>query len=67
MTIVNLDAVDAEELAEILEYFMRRLEIIAEHGLSALVFEQCGHYDIDDLRADATRLIQTLRTTKLSP
>jgi hypothetical protein len=67
MTNVMLDAVDAIELAEILEYFVERLDILADHGLAELLFADCSTYDLDDLRADAARLINRLHTSPLTP
>jgi hypothetical protein len=67
MTTVTLDALDAVELAEILEYFVERLDILAEHDLATLLFNQCSPYDIDDLRADVTRLIHRLHTSPYTP
>jgi hypothetical protein len=67
MTTVALDATDAVELAEILEFFMQRIDVLAEHDLAAPFFSQCSPYGIDDLRADVTRLIERLYTSKLTP
>jgi hypothetical protein len=67
MTTVTLDALDAIELAEILEYFMERLDILAEHDLAKLLFADCTPYGIDDLRADVARLIDRLHTSPLTP
>jgi hypothetical protein len=66
MTNVTLDAVDAVELAEILEFFMQRLDTLAEHDLAAFFFRQCSPYGIDDLRADVARLIKRLYTSPLT-
>jgi hypothetical protein len=63
VTNIILDAVDAIELAEILEYFMERLDIVAEHDLAKLLFADCSPYDLDDLRADVARLIDRLYTS----
>ena len=54
-TTVSLDVVDTVELAEILEYFTERLDVLADHGLATLLFTQCSPYGLDDLRAGATR------------
>ena len=68
MTTVTVDAVDAIELTEILEYFIERLDVLAEHDLAELQFNQySGAYDIDDLRADLTRLIHQLNSSPSSP
>jgi hypothetical protein len=66
MTNVMLDAVDTIELAEILEYFVERLDILAEHDPAKLLFADCSTYDLDDLRADAARLIHRLHTSPLT-
>jgi hypothetical protein len=42
MTTVTIDALDAFELAEILEYIMERLDILAEHDLARLLFAECS-------------------------
>ena len=67
MTTVTLDAVDAVELAEILEFFMQRLDILAEHDLAAFFFSQCDPYGLDDLREDVARLIERLYTSPYAP
>ena len=63
MTNIILDAVDAIELAEILEYFMEQLDILAEHDLAKFLFADCSPYGLDDLRADVARLIDRLYTS----
>jgi hypothetical protein len=65
MATVTIDALDAIELAEILEYFMERLDIRAEHDLGTLLFAACSPYGLDDLRADFTRLINRLHTAPM--
>jgi hypothetical protein len=67
MTIVTLDAVDAVELAEILEFCMQRLDILAEHDLAASFFSQCDPYCLDDLREDVARLTHRLYTSPYAP
>jgi hypothetical protein len=67
MNNVILDAVDAIELAEILEYFMERLDVLAAHGLAKLLFADCSPYRLDELRADTARLINRLQTSPTSP
>jgi hypothetical protein len=67
MTNVMLDAVDAIELADILEYFVERLDVLADHDLANLLFANCSTYRLDDLRADAARLINRLHTSPLTP
>jgi hypothetical protein len=67
MTTITLDALDAVELTEILEYFIERLDDLAEHDLAELLINQChSAYDIDDLRADLARLIHRLKTSPTS-
>jgi hypothetical protein len=60
---VILHTLDAIELAEILEYFMERLDILAEHALAKFLFADCSPYGLDDLRADTARLIDRLHTS----
>ncbi len=67
MSTVTLDAIEAVELADILEYFIERLDVLADQGLATFLFVQCSPYNIDDLRADTARLIDRLHTTQLSP
>jgi hypothetical protein len=67
MTIVTLDAVDAVDLAEILEFFMQRIDVLAEHDLAGFFFSECSPYGIDDLRADVVRLIHRLYTSPYAP
>ena len=62
-TTVTLDALDAVELAAILDYFLERLDVLADHNLGTLLFNQCSPYDIDDLRADLARLIHRLHNS----
>jgi hypothetical protein len=64
---IILDAVDAMELIEILEFFMERLDVLAEHDLAKLLFAECSPYGLEDLRADVTRLINSLNLSPLSP
>jgi hypothetical protein len=66
MTNVTLDAADAVELGEILEFFMQRLDILVEHDLAAFFFSECDPYGIGDLRADVARL-ERLHTSPYSP
>jgi hypothetical protein len=60
MTNVMLHAVDAIELAEILEYFVERLDILADHDLAKLLFADCSTYGLDDLRT-LSRILWELR------
>jgi hypothetical protein len=64
---IILDALDAIELAEILEYFLERLDVLAEHDLAKLLFAECSPYGLHDLRADVARLIIRLHTGQLAP
>jgi len=66
MTNIILDAVDAIELAEILEYLMERLDILANHDLAKFLFAHCSPYGLDDPRADVARLIHRLDTSPTS-
>jgi hypothetical protein len=64
MDTVTLDALDAVELIEILEYFLEQLDVLADHNLATLLFNPCSSpYNIDDLRADVVRLIHRLNTS----
>jgi hypothetical protein len=67
MSTVTIDALDAVELAEILEYFLERLDVLGEHGLAEFLFAECSPYGLDDLHADITRLITRLNTARLTP
>jgi hypothetical protein len=67
MTTVTLDAADAVELTEILEYLIERLHTVAHHDLATLVFNLCSRYDIDELRQDVARLIDLLNTRQIEP
>jgi hypothetical protein len=67
MTNVMLDAVDAIEIAEILEYLLERLDILAANDLANFLFADCSPYGLDDLRADTARLINRLYTSPLAP
>lgn len=67
MCTITIDALDAIELAEILEYFTERLDILAENDLAKLLFADCSPYNLDDLRADLARLITRLHTGPMTP
>ncbi len=60
MSTVTIDALDAIELAKILEYFLERVDVLGEHNLSSWLFADCSPYRLGDLRADVTRLINRL-------
>jgi hypothetical protein len=64
---IILDAVDAIELIEILEFFMERLDVLAQRDFAKLLFAECSPYGLEDLRADVTRLINSLNLSPLSP
>jgi hypothetical protein len=61
---IILASLDAIEIAEILEYFMERLDVLADSDLATPLFNQCSPYGLDDLRADVTRLINRLYTSQ---
>jgi hypothetical protein len=63
METITLDALDAVELIEILDYLLERLDVLTEHDLATLPFNPCSPYDIDDLRADIVRHIHRLNTS----
>jgi hypothetical protein len=56
ITTVTIDALDGIELAETLEYFLERLDVLAEHDLATPLLADCSPYDLDDLHTDVTRL-----------
>jgi hypothetical protein len=60
---IILASLDAIEIAEILEYFHERLDVLADKDLATLLFADCSPYGLDDLRADVTRLIHRLHTS----
>ena len=66
MTTVTLDALDALELAEILEYFLEHLDVLADSDLATPLFADCSPYDLNDLRADVGRLIHRLHTSPIA-
>jgi hypothetical protein len=66
METVILDALDAVELTEILEYLLERLDVLADLDLATLMFNECNPYGIDDLRADVVRLIHRLNTSPIA-
>lgn len=61
MNNIILDALDAIELAEILDYFTERLDVLADHDLAKLLFAECSPYGLDDLRADPVAASANLR------
>jgi hypothetical protein len=65
--VVAIDALDAIELADILEYFLERLDVLDEHSLASFLFPEYSTYAIDDLRADLTQLIDLLHTARSTP
>ena len=67
MSTVTIDALDAIELAEILEYFLERVDVLGEHDLGSWLFAECSPYRLGDLRADVTRLINRLNAARLTP
>jgi hypothetical protein len=64
---IALDAADAVELIEILQYFIETLDRIAEHDAVARVIGGLDTYGISDLRADIERLINRLQLSPLTP
>ncbi len=60
MSTVTIDALDAIELAEILEYLLESVEVLGKHNPSSWLFANCSPYRLDDLRADVTRLSNRL-------
>ena len=66
MTTITLDALDAVELAETLEYLLERICYLTTTIENPLL-QPAGLHDIEDLRSDIDRLIQRLRQSKQSP
>ena len=63
MATIALDTVDAIEIAELLEFFTGLLE-----NLHVTTLPACDPdaYNVNDLRADAARLIRSLESSPLS-
>jgi hypothetical protein len=66
MNHVTVDAADAVELIEILEYFIESLDKLGNDA-TATPFRDCVSYRTDDLRADLTRLVDRLNRSPLTP
>jgi hypothetical protein len=62
---IVIEAIDAIEIAEILEYLMERLDILAEHHLASFLFGDCSPYGLIDLRTDVQRLSNNLQTSPI--
>ncbi len=62
MSTVTIDALDAVEPAELLEYFLERLDVLGDHSHAAFLFTDSSPHGLDDLQADITRLISRLNT-----
>jgi len=60
---IALDTVDAIEIAELLEFLVELLETL---GVTTLAACDPDAYSVNDLRADAARLIRSLETSPLS-
>jgi hypothetical protein len=67
MNHVMLDAADAVELIEILEYFIEAIDRVIAHRHAPRDFAACCPYGISDLRADITRLADRLNRSPLTP
>ena len=67
MNHIALDAADAVELIEILEYFIETLDRVAKHHHPTLLCADPTSYDTDDLRADLARLVDRLKLNPLTP
>ena len=63
MATIALDTVDAIEIAELLEFLVELLETL---GVTTLAACDPDAYSVNDLRADAARLIRSLETSPLS-
>jgi hypothetical protein len=66
MNHIALDAADAVQLIEILEYVIDALDHVATHHPTQLCADPTS-YDIDDLRADLARLVDRLKRSPLTP
>ncbi|MGH3837746.1 MAG: hypothetical protein ACRDSF_18890 [Pseudonocardiaceae bacterium] len=64
MGTIALDAIDAVELAEILEFLVECLDTL---GVTTLPAYDCDVHNINDHRADVTRLINRLHTRPTHP
>lgn len=64
---VSIDTLDAIELTEILEYLLERLDVLDAHDLTRLLFADNSPYELDDLRADITRLVDRLQVAPFTP
>jgi hypothetical protein len=67
MNHIALDAADAAELIEILEYFIETLDRVATHHHPTQLCADPTSYDIDDLRADLARLVDHLKLSAFAP
>jgi hypothetical protein len=67
MSTVTIDALDAIELAEILDHLLDHVTLLTEHNTSSRLFADCSPYGLDDLQADITRLIDRLNTGLIDP
>ena len=67
MNHIALDAADAAELIEILEYLIETIDCANHQGPVSRLLESRGRYDIDDLRTDLTRLVESLNHSPLTP
>jgi hypothetical protein len=67
MNHIALDAADAVELIEILQYFTERLDRVTEHDAIAHVIGDLDPYRVSDLQADIARLINQLQRSQLTP
>jgi hypothetical protein len=67
MNHIALDAADAVELIEILQYFIETLDRVTEHDAIAHVTDDLDPYHITDLQTDIARLINQLQRSQLTP
>ena len=67
MNHIALDAADAVELTEILQYFIQTLDRVTEHDAITPVIDDLDRYRISDLHADIARLINQLQRSQLTP
>ena len=67
MNHIALDAADAVELTEILQYLIETLDRVTEHHAITHVIDDLDPYRISDLQADIARLINQLQRSQLTP
>ena len=67
MTHIALDAADAVELIEILDYFIATLDRATEHDAIAQIIGDLASYRLSDRQQNIARLINQLQCSQLTP